>query len=422
MKRLILGLFVFFLAAPAEAWVFLNSVNQNASGWILPKIISGRSVRVCIDVLDRQTDTVSHRRQTVPYKGENLPAYYQQAAWVAQSAYQNWFDNLKKQIQQTKRKKEFKDLLSLMPKRIAFSFINGPKSARPYTSCEQLPAQEIDLRIRATLFKQASGGHAVQGVRASFTFWLQPQNTGIAAYDTPQFVVNARSSLQIAVHEVGHTLGLGDLYAGDDNPDNSPIYTLSSFYPAQSAASVMNREEELTCDDADGLANLLDFFTVDKPSSRREKGWISFCPGRTVAYARALPVQITASQMESLRSFAQNGWKGNSPIEAQLSEAERRAASSRTKEQALAKSRQANQAQAVLKQALNRQNKPSAGAYKAHRCAVCGQEIEEADFVRLSYPKKGLWAFAHRSCNQKRKQKGDKILPANLLKYGEAIQ
>lgn len=423
MKRLVWGLLFCFFAAHSEAWVFLDSVNPNASGWILPKIISGRSVHVCIDVVDRQTNPVSHRRQTVPYAGEHLPEYYQQAAKVTQAAYQSWFDNLRIQIRQTKRKKEFKDLLALMPERVAFSFINGPQGEYPYISCEQLPAQEIDLRIRATLFKQSSGGYAVQQGRASFTFWLQPQNMGLAEDNDPQFVIKDRSSLQIARHEAGHTLGLGDLYIANASPENSSIYTLEAFYPAKSIASVMNKEADLTCDDADGLANLLDFFAGHTSSSRREKGWISFCPGRHIAYAHALPVEITSAQMEELRSFAQNGWEGKNPIAAPLSAARHKADSLRAEAQSLAAQRHTSQTREALKQGLSlKSNKPTLSVHAPHRCAVCGQEITEADFVRLSYPKKEVWAFVHRACNQKRKQQGGKIPPADLLKYGEPIR
>ena len=421
MKNLIRILVVLLVASPAQAWVFLDELNPNAGSWLLPKILSGRPVRVCVDVLDKQADASSPRRyKVVPYKGENLQPYYQQSATIVQLAYQSWFDELAAQIQQNKRKKEFKDLLARIPKKVPFVFINAPQSAQPYASCEELPARDIDLRVRATLFKQSAGGYAVQQGRAAFTFWFQPDNTGVTAWDEPQFVLKAVPSLQIAMHEAGHTLGLGDLYEGDHNPENSPVYTLAEFYAAQSLRSIMNKANALTCDDADGLANLMDFFAPNTPSARAEKGWVSLCPNYQVAYSRALPFALNTAQKDALLAFAADGWKGASPAQEQIDAA--RQAASRKEQSSRNTQAQSRQAQDALKQALTASPRQAAPQYKPHVCALCGKEIEEAGSVRLSYAKKGVWAFLHSSCNDKRKTQGAKIPPGNLAKYGEPMK
>ena len=90
--------------------------------------------------------------------------------------------------------------------------------------------------------------------RASFTFELKPDNTGLTPPSGVTSVLG-RSSLAIALHEAGHTLGLGDLYMGE-NAKNSGIYSLAQFYDPISISSVMNRSEDLTCADADGLPDL----------------------------------------------------------------------------------------------------------------------------------------------------------------------
>ncbi len=421
MKKFIFALTVVFAAAPSHAWVFLDGVERDRSSWLLPKLLSGRPVRVCIDVMDRTRDPQTRRYNVFLYGGENRRAYYEQAALITQAAYQSWFDNLRSAVDACGRKKEFQDLLVRLPKTVSFLFVNlGPSAGSElYKPCESYPVEALDLRVRAALWQSGTGGHAAQTRRAFFSFWFKPDYTGLPSDEPKVRVNNSGSSLYVAQHEAGHTLGLGDLYEGDDNAHNSRVYTLAGFYRGETIPSVMNREQKLTCDDADGLANLLDFFLADEKSSRRQTGWVGFCPGRRLAYARALALQLTEAEEAAQAAFVSGGYKGRAPLADKIQAAWEGAASARRAEEERASAREnAKRALADSLSAVSARTRP-VQEYKPHVCVICGKPIDEDTFIRLPYPKKGVTAYAHKSCNTARKAAGRSISPANLAKYGE---
>ena len=80
--------------------------------------------------------------------------------------------------------------------------------------CHTQTRAEVDLRVRANLHPERSF-YAPDGekdkTRAGYSFYFQPDFTGLTNYLQP------KTSLYISMHESGHTLGLADLYKGEEN-------------------------------------------------------------------------------------------------------------------------------------------------------------------------------------------------------------
>jgi hypothetical protein len=102
--------------------------------------------------------------------------------------------------------------------------------------------------------KYAAGLHKInaEGVHLIYTHlpskWSEIMR-GINAITIPNF--KAGIAKHILIHEIGHALGLGDLYSGAYNADFE--------YGSGIKKSVMNESAYgLTCDDADGLIGVMD--------------------------------------------------------------------------------------------------------------------------------------------------------------------
>lgn len=89
---------------------------------------------------------------------------------------------------------------------------------------------------------------------------------------------------RIGQHETGHSLGLSDQYK-QVRSDSHPVY-----HTAVSDKSVMNSSGSVTCDDADGIINLIDL--VRGTSRGGELGWRSLCRKSKTYYVKGKPVSV----------------------------------------------------------------------------------------------------------------------------------
>ncbi len=319
MKKICLLMLFLCAAFPLNAWVFLDSVEKDGSDWLLPKMLSGQSVRVCVDVLE-----APQNGKPALYTGPQQDAYYAMSAQIVYSAYQSWFDNVREQIRLTGRKKEFKELLSRLPKSVPFQFVNiGPAAgAHSYLPCSAYPKEEIDLHIRAVLNAGDAPLPQYGSSPRTFAFPLNPNHTGLM----PGRDAGAgNSSLQIALHEAGHTLGLASRQAQDTYGKASPVYGFAAAQTDKQEASVMERQNMLSCDDAEGLVNLVDYFSF-KPDARSQSGWLGFCPQRSVVYAQGVAVPVSAQQAQAQEEFVAQGRQAEAPLEGPIAAALDRAA------------------------------------------------------------------------------------------------
>ncbi len=121
-------------------------------------------------------------------------------------------------------------------------------------------------------------------------------------YDTHLIRIdpNHRESIEefysIVLHEIGHYWGLGDQYIAGLYA-NSPVY--SSERNKQDGSIMRAHRDQLaqfSCDDADGLINLLDLRAYQRDGhfpDRARNGWKSLCPNSTQIYKEGQPTQRT---------------------------------------------------------------------------------------------------------------------------------
>lgn len=98
-----------------------------------------------------------------------------------------------------------------------------------------------------------------------------------------------RSDLKtLSLHEIGHYFGLADQY---DRNRHSSSHAEYSSDVNEKDSSVMDDKTELTCDDADGLINLIDLRrsqrTNGRFSARAQQGWRSLCRRSKNVYQNA---------------------------------------------------------------------------------------------------------------------------------------
>ena len=84
-----------------------------------------------------------------------------------------------------------------------------------------------------------------------------------------------QSARSVALHEVGHALGLSDQYRQARALTSDEI-----FYADTTENSVMNTAEDITCDDATGLINAIDVVR----GTVRSETWHGLCPADTHTY------------------------------------------------------------------------------------------------------------------------------------------
>lgn len=87
------------------------------------------------------------------------------------------------------------------------------------------------------------------------------------------------STRQIRMHEIGHSLGLDEQYKSGLEGNASRRYS-----SAIAGKGVMNKSKSISCDDADGIVNLIDIALGNARGG--DKGWKSLCPKSPEYYVR----------------------------------------------------------------------------------------------------------------------------------------
>lgn len=196
--------------------------------------------------------------------------------------YNEWFAQTAKIIRSAGREQEFADVLQILDRGISVEFSR--------------PGQAADIVFYIVPFKEmqqacgkTAGGCYIRGNDMP-TIYLPKNQLLMALLSAGR--VNTR---RIGVHEIGHSLGLSDQYKQARNKNTHDRYS-----SVQTGKSVMNHSGSLTCDDADGIVNLIDI--AQGTARGGNKGWKSLCPQLAgVLHSRAIRPARAVSDCQQRR-------------------------------------------------------------------------------------------------------------------------
>ena len=248
-----------------------SSAFRAGHHYLMPQLISGAPVRVLLELL--------------PTDEDKRPQYEELIAQI----YDRWFSETAQIIRSEGREQEFADVLEILDRGISVVF---PKQG-----------QAVDIRIYILPFKevQSACGYLASGC------YINPykaQEKPIIYLPKNQFLLKFLSGgeinlSRIGMHEVGHSLGLSDQYKKAKDRTSHARYA-----SAAAGKSIMNRSRSITCDDADGIVNLID---IARGTARGgNAGWKSLCPKSEEYYIRG---QSGLRGPYSISRVDLNSWK-----------------------------------------------------------------------------------------------------------------
>ncbi|MBR2082998.1 MAG: hypothetical protein IJ876_08390 [Elusimicrobiaceae bacterium] len=191
-------------------------------------------------------------RLFLPDSLEPRRAFYQNEI---QTGLNDWFTQTAQHISQTARQEEFADIYAQLSKGIKVTF-----------------TQELDVPLKVYIVSDQRLARECGNDAGACAFISgMPVRVYIPVFRAKD-AVWWRSTVR---HELGHTLGLADQY-------ESMLYTDTELAQERGSSrlheTVMSgKESPITCDDADGLINLIDHQQNGARGTRAGKPWHSLC-------------------------------------------------------------------------------------------------------------------------------------------------
>lgn len=263
MKKLILFLlfsFVLPLASASQWGALYDYEGEDASSkagenYLLRHFIEGKKIYIDLDVEEKDTKNIAKYKKMID-----------QAFW-------DWISYPMDLIREQGREAEFADLNDVYGKGLSIEF-GQPKQGKSDLRIYVRSTMDVMVRCRSTGCYIFEGEYvSVPEIWLSRNHWLFRLVSG-----------NLQNIKRTAVHEIGHALGLSDQYEVARTENSHPLYS-STQVPEK---TIMDRAKKLTCDDADGIINLID---ITRGTSRGgQRGWKSLCRNSQEYYVNGIPV------------------------------------------------------------------------------------------------------------------------------------
>ena len=208
---------------------------------------------------------LTNRPITYAFEGEFSPEEKE----LVRQAFLVWIQQPLQYIQESKREQEFQDIIPILQRGVnLIQEVSGPGQA--------------DLTLEWAELAEHIGGS------------VMPPNDKMLV----NLIIrnNMEFFYRIVAHEVGHIFGLGDQY-WNGMEQSSPIYHTDLNTTQGSIMRSLDDLQKFSCDDADGLINLMDLRISQQNghfSKRARNGWKSLCPGSTQVYKQAQPTQYAS--------------------------------------------------------------------------------------------------------------------------------
>lgn len=419
MKKILFILLLSAFVLPLNAWVFFKGVanpREEASPYLIYNTMQDKPIRICIDFIETSYDSSSRKlKKSYMPSGRKRDSYYRQVADIMNRVYAEWINNVKLNIEKSGRANEFKDLMSYLSSP-QITYVNYGSSAK---NCDEFPEDNtsFDLRLMAETNDEAKSfiavrnGHAAYAggsVRKHIMIFFHPdyidenwiniyaqKHNDFTDYDVQTNAYNILFKPTL-LHEFGHVLGLGDQYLGHEE-NGDPIYTLSGITSLAGIKSAMQRIERgekhlVTCDDAEGIINLIDFYSKDASSNRRTVGWASLCR-RDVIYMEALPSKVSREEHQAQLNYAANGYEGEIPSHIKRIKAQRQAKIEQEKaDAAKAEAEEARAKAEAVKAAVQREMDYNKRLESVGYCPICHKHLANDSLKRISTPRRKITA------------------------------
>ncbi|MGN0023946.1 MAG: hypothetical protein ACI351_00750 [Candidatus Avelusimicrobium sp.] len=231
-----------------------------------------------------------------------------------QTAFNSWINTVRGTIASSEDHAKFDDFLKSFP--IALE-VRVPGAAREQTTerrrkKESVPSpvstdktcMNLTLRIGGDGGKSCAQAFVVDSEIKWYKHYIADPSSGSR---TP--LENACPAESVLAHEIGHLLGLADLYENKLEGLAKDMVITQDFSLLRTGIEISTMERfsmmgkrSIGCDDVDGIINMADFMAVKRGevSDRVKNGWKSFCPAySSVHYAYGQPYRTTVELEEN---------------------------------------------------------------------------------------------------------------------------